>query len=57
MCIRDRTNVRSYLIQNGFDYTKINTLSGLGEDAAAAELEDEVEDANQRVVVLFAAQP
>ena len=45
MCIRDS------------DYTKINTLSGLGEDAAAAELEDEVEDANQRVVVLFAAQP
>ena len=57
LALRRATNVRSYLIQNGFDYTKINTLSGLGEDAAAAELEDEVEDANQRVVVLFAAQP
>ena len=57
LALRRATNVRSYLIQNGFDYTKINKLSGLGEDAAAAELEDEVEDANQRVVVLFAAQP
>ena len=57
LALRRATNVRSYLIQNGFDYTKINTLSGLGEDAAAAEPEDEVEDANQRVVVLFAAQP
>lgn len=57
LALRRATNVRSYLIQNGFDYTKINTLSGLGEDAAAAVLEDEVEDANQRVVVLYAAQP
>lgn len=57
LALRRATNVRSYLIQNGFDYTKINTLSGLGEDAAAAVLEDNVEDANQRVVVLFAAQP
>jgi len=57
LALRRATNVRSYLIQNGFDYTKINTLSGLGEDAAAAVLEDNVEDANQRVVVLFAQQP
>jgi len=57
LALRRATNVRSYLIQNGFDYTKINTLSGLGEDAAAAVLEDNVEDANQRVVVLFASQP
>ena len=48
--------VRSYLIQNGFDYTKIGNVAGLGEDAAAALLEDEQEDAQQRVVVLYAAQ-
>lgn len=53
---RRAANVRSYLIQNGFDYTKIGNVSGLGEDAAAALLEDEQEDAQQRVVVLFAAQ-
>jgi len=51
------TNVRSYLIQNGFDYTKIRAVSGLGEDAAAAIQEDDLEDAQQRSVVLFAAQP
>lgn len=51
------TNVRSYLIQNGFDYTRIKAVSGLGEDAAAAIQEDEQVDAQQRSVVLFAAQP
>ena len=49
-------NVRSYLIRNGFDYTKIDNVAGLGEDASTAVLGDEQEDANQRVVVLFAAQ-
>lgn len=49
-------NVRSYLIRNGFDYAKIDNVAGLGEDAAAAILGDEQEDAGQRVVVLFAAQ-
>lgn len=53
---RRATAVRSYLIQNGFDFTKIGNVSGLGEDAAAALLEDEQEDAQQRVVVLFASQ-
>lgn len=51
------TNVRSYLIQNGFDYTRIKAVAGLGEDAAAAIQEDEQVDAQQRSVVLFAAQP
>lgn len=53
---RRAANVRSYLIKNGFDYTKIGNVAGLGEDAAAAILEDEQEDANQRVVVLFSGQ-
>lgn len=51
------TNVRSYLIQNGFEYTSIKALTGLGEDAAAAVLPDNAEDSQQRVVVLFAQQP
>lgn len=51
------TNVRSYLIQNGMDYTKIKALTGLGEDAAAAVLPDNAEDSQQRVVVLYAEQP
>jgi len=55
--MRRATNVRSYLIQNGFDFTKIKSLSGLGEDAAAIKAEDGAEDAKERSVVLFAAQP
>lgn len=51
------TNVRSYLIQNGMDYTKIKALTGLGEDAAAAVLPDNAKDSQQRVVVLYAEQP
>ena len=51
------SSVRSYLVQNGFDYTRIDNVAGLGEDAAAVLLEDEQEDAQQRVVVLFASQP
>jgi outer membrane protein OmpA-like peptidoglycan-associated protein len=51
------TNVRSYLIQNGMEYTKIKALTGLGEDAAAAVLPDNAEDSQQRVVVLYAEQP
>lgn len=51
------TNVRSYLIQNGMDYTKIKALSGLGEDAAAAILPDDAEDSEQRVVILYAELP
>ena len=49
--------MRSYLIQNGLDFTKIKALTGLGEDAAAAVLPDEAADAQQRVVVLYADQP
>ena len=57
LALQRATNVRSYLIQNGLDFTKIRTISGLGEDAAAAVLPDDAADAQQRVVVLFAAQP
>ncbi len=57
LALQRATNVRSYLIQNGFSYTKIKSLSGLGEDAAAAELPDGQEDAQQRAVVLYAQQP
>lgn len=53
---RRAANVRGYLIRNGFDYTKIDNVAGLGEDAATAILDDGQEDAGQRVVVLFAAQ-
>lgn len=51
------TNVRSYLIQNGIDYTAIKALTGLGEDASAAILPDNAKDSQQRVVVLYAQQP
>lgn len=51
------TNVRSFLIQNGMDYTKIKALTGLGEDAAAAVLPDNAKDSQQRVVVLYSEQP
>ncbi len=57
LALQRATNVRSYLIQNGLDYTKIKALNGLGEDAAAAVLPDNSDDAQQRVVVLYAAQP
>jgi len=57
LALQRASNVRSYLVKNGFDYTKIQSLSGLGEDAASAVLDDEVEDAQQRVVVLYASQP
>ncbi len=57
LALQRATNVRSYLIQNGFSYTKIKSLSGLGEDAAAAQLSDGEEDAQQRAVVLYAQQP
>jgi len=57
LALQRATNVRSYLIQNGFSYTKIKSLSGLGEDAAAAQFEDGQEDAQQRTVVLYALQP
>ncbi len=56
LALQRATNVRSYLIQNGFSYTKIKSLSGLGEDAAANSPDDE-EDAQQRSVVLYAQQP
>jgi len=56
LALQRATNVRSYLIQNGFSYTKIKSLSGLGEDASADE-PDNQEDAQKRSVVLYAQQP
>ncbi len=57
LALQRATAVRSFLIQNGFDFTKIKSLSGLGEDAAAATLDDGAADADQRTVVLVADQP
>lgn len=57
LALQRATAVRSFLIQNGFDFTKIKSLSGLGEDAAAVTLDDGAEDADQRTVVLVADQP
>lgn len=57
LALQRATNVRSYLIQNGLDYTRIKALTSLGEDAAAAVLPDNADDAQQRMVVIYAAQP
>jgi len=57
LALQRATNVRSFLIQNGMDYTKIKALTGLGEDAAARVLPDNAKDSEQRVVVLYAEQP
>ena len=57
LALERATAVRSYLIQSGLDYTKIRAMTGFGEDAAAAYQPDDEEDAQQRVVVLYAQQP
>lgn len=57
LAARRANNVRSYLIQAGFDFKKINAVDGIGEDLAAASSSDGQEDANQRFVVLYAFQP
>jgi len=57
LALKRAANVRSYLIQKGFSFTKIKSISGLGEDAAAVNLEDGAEDAQQRFVVIYADQP
>ncbi|PID60637.1 MAG: hypothetical protein CSB44_09650 [Gammaproteobacteria bacterium] len=54
------TAVRSYLIQNGVEYKLIQQVAGLGEDSAATLIDDnaeDAEDAGQRMVMIFAAQP
>ena len=50
-------NVQSYLVENGLDGALVTAVSGLGEVAAANVLDDNVSAAQQRAVVLFAAQP
>ena len=57
LALKRAANVRSYLVQKGFSFTKIKSISGLGEDAAAVKLEDGAEDAQQRFVVIYADQP
>jgi len=57
LAVRRASGVRSYLIQNGFDFTKIRDVDGIGEDLAAAALPDGKIDANQRSVIIFAFQP
>lgn len=57
LALQRANRVRSYLIQRGFEFTKINEVDGIGEDLAAAKTADGKEDANQRSVILFAFQP
>ncbi len=54
LALRRANGVRSFLIQQGFDFRKINAVDGLGEDPAASKIDDGKEDANQRTVVLYA---
>jgi len=57
LALRRANSVRSYLIQRGFEFNKIQVVDGIGEDLAAAKLADGKEDPNQRSVILFAFQP
>lgn len=57
LALRRANSVRSYIIQRGFEFNKIQVVDGIGEDLAAAELADGKEDPNQRSVILFAFQP
>jgi len=54
---RRANRVRSYLIQRGYDFSKIGAVDGIGEDLAAAELPDGQADPNLRSVIIFAYQP
>jgi len=56
LALRRANRVRSYLIQEGFDFRKFNAVDGLGEDLAASKIDDGKEDANQRTVVMYAYQ-
>jgi len=56
LALRRANRVRSFLIQQGFDFRKINAVDGLGEDLAASKDGDGNKDANQRTVVLYAYQ-
>lgn len=57
LALQRATNVRSYLIRNGFDFSRIKAINGLGEEAAAAVLPENASASEQRVVVLYASQP
>ena len=56
LALRRANRVRSFLIQQGIDFRKINAVDGLGEDLAASKDGDGNKDANQRTVVLYAYQ-
>ena len=56
LALRRANRVRSFLIQQGIDFRKINAVDGLGEDLATSENADGNKDANQRTVVLYAYQ-
>ncbi len=54
---RRARSVRDYLVQNGFDAERIETVTGLGEEASASVLDEDQTGAQSRAVLLFAAQP
>ena len=56
LALRRANQVRSWLIQQGFDFRKINEVDGLGEDVSAAVRAGQAELANKRAVVLYAFQ-
>ncbi len=56
LALRRANQVRSWLIQEGFDFRKINEVDGLGEDVSAAVRTGQTELTNQRAVVLYAFQ-
>ena len=57
LALERAANVRDYLLGKGLPEEQIRTLSGLDAEAAAAILPEDAEAAQQRVVVLYAAQP
>lgn len=56
LALRRANQVRSWLIQQGFDFRKINEVDGLGEDVSKAVRAGQAELANQRAVVLYSFQ-
>lgn len=57
LALNRASNVRTYLINNGLDIDLIKNINSSGEDAVINSIPDETPDAEQRVVVLLAAQP
>lgn len=57
LALRRAHRVRSYLIQNGYDFSRIDAVDGIGEDLAAVKTADGEADPDQRSVIIFAFQP